>query len=59
MLETDKRNAQVAARLLVAFKTWRTLEAGRQALAEENLRRIAATPDLSADVRDIVTRSLA
>ncbi len=59
VLETDKRNAQVAARLLVAFKTWRTLESGRRALAEENLRRIAATPDLSADVRDIVTRSLA
>jgi len=59
VLETDKRNAQVAARLLVAFKTWRTLEAGRRSLAEENLRRIAATPGLSADVRDIVTRSLA
>ena len=59
VLETDKRNAQVAARLLVAFKTWRTLEAGRRALAEENLRRIAATAELSPDVRDIVTRSLA
>jgi aminopeptidase N len=59
VLETDKRNAQVAARLLVAFKTWRTLEAGRRALAEEHLRRIAAASELSADVRDIVTRSLA
>ncbi|MFN3888953.1 MAG: aminopeptidase N [Beijerinckiaceae bacterium] len=59
VLETDKRNAQVAARLLVAFKTWRTLEAGRRALAEQNLRRIAGTADLSPDVRDIVTRSLA
>ena len=59
VLETDKRNAQVAARLLVAFKTWRTLEAGRRALAEQSLRRITGTEDLSADVRDIVTRSLA
>jgi aminopeptidase N len=59
VLETDKRNAQVAARLLVAFKTWRTLEAGRRALAEQSLRRIAAASELSADVRDIVTRSLA
>jgi aminopeptidase N len=59
VLETDKRNAQVAARLLVAFKTWRTLEAGRRALAERALRRVADTPELSADVRDIVTRSLA
>ena len=59
VLDTDKRNAQVAARLLVAFKTWRTLESGRRALAEESLRQIAAAPELSADVRDIVTRSLA
>ena len=59
VLETDSRNAQVAARLLVAFKTWRTLEPGRRALAEMNLRRIARVSELSADVRDIVTRSLA
>ncbi len=59
VLETDSRNAQVAARLLVAFKTWRALEPGRRALAEANLRRIANVNELSADVRDIITRSLA
>ncbi|MDB5569047.1 MAG: pepN [Hyphomicrobiales bacterium] len=59
VLDVDGRNAQVAARMLVAFKTWRTLEAGRQALAEAQLRRIANQQSLSPDVRDIVTRSLA
>jgi aminopeptidase N len=59
VLETDARNPQVAARLLVAFKAWRSLESGRKALAEAQLRRIAARETLSADVRDIVTRSLA
>jgi aminopeptidase N len=58
-LKTDARNPQVAARLLVAFKAWRNLESGRRALAEAQLRRIAAQESLSADVRDIVTRSLA
>jgi aminopeptidase N len=54
----DSRNAQIAARLLVAFKTWRSLEPGRRAHAEAQLLRIAGQETLSADVRDIVTRSL-
>jgi aminopeptidase N len=55
----DARNPQVAARLLVAFKSWRNLEAGRRAKAEAALRRIQAIAQLSPDVRDIVERSLA
>jgi aminopeptidase N len=58
VLEMDGRNAQIAARLLVAFKAWRSLEPGRKALAEAQLQRIAARVQLSPDVRDIVTRSL-
>ena len=58
VLEMDSRNAQIAARLLVAFKTWRSLEPGRRAHAEAQLLRIAGQETLSADVRDIVTRSL-
>ncbi|ACK49175.1 aminopeptidase N [Methylocella silvestris BL2] len=54
----DPKNPQVAARLLSAFKSWRTLEPGRKALAEAALRRIAVRDVLSADVRDIVDRSL-
>jgi aminopeptidase N len=58
VLEMDSRNAQIAARLLVAFKTWRSLEPGRRAHAEAQLLRIGGQETLSADVRDIVTRSL-
>lgn len=55
----DKRNPQTAARLLVNFRSWRTLEPGRRALAERSLQEIDAVPDLSADLRDIVARMLA
>ena len=54
----DPTNPQIAARLLTAMRSWRTLEAVRRGLAEATLRRIAAQPSLSPDVRDIVTRSL-
>jgi aminopeptidase N len=57
--ELDSRNPQVAARLLGAFRTWRSMEAGRRAHAEAALKRVAAQQGLSADVRDIVDRSLA
>jgi aminopeptidase N len=58
VLALDERNAQVAARLMGAFKSWRTFEAGRRSHAEAALRRIAAA-SLSRDVADIVARSLA
>jgi aminopeptidase N len=59
VLDIDKRNAQVAARLLVAFRSWKGLEPVRRSKANAALQRIAAANNLSADVRDIVTRSLA
>jgi aminopeptidase N len=59
VLALDGRNPQVASRLMTAFKSWRALEPGRRAKAEAELRRVAATPSLSTDVRDIVERSLA
>ena len=55
----DPKNPQVAARLLGAFRSWRTLEPRRRTLAEAALRRVAAVEQLSSDVRDIVERSLA
>ncbi len=55
----DHTNPQVAARLLAAFKSWRALESKRRGLAEAALRRVAEVNDLSADVKDIVERSLA
>ncbi len=58
VLTLDPTNPQVAARLLTALRSWRSLEPVRQAKAEAVLRRIVGQPDLSTDVRDIVTRSL-
>jgi aminopeptidase N len=59
VLALDGKNAQVAAGLLTAFKSWRALEAVRRAKAEAALRRVAAQSSLSRDVTDIVQRTLA
>jgi len=49
----------VAARMLSAFRTWRSFESNRRTQAGEVLRRISDASSLSADVADIVVRSLA
>ncbi len=59
VIELDAINPQIAARMLGAFRSWRTLEAGRRALAEGALRRIAKTPQLSRDATEIVIKTLA
>src|SRR5713226_3170501 len=59
VLKLDPRNPQLAARLLSALKSWRVLEAGRRALAQAALRRVAGEPSLSRDSSDIVQRALA
>ncbi len=59
VLSLDPKNPQLAARLATAFRTWRTLESGRRALAEAALNRIKAAPELSRDLADIVERALA
>ena len=58
MLALDTANPQVAARLLTAFGTWKTMEPQRRGRAEAALRRIAERTGLSPDVADIVLRSL-
>ena len=58
VLTLDRINPQVAARLLSAFRSWRSLEPRRRAYAEAELKRVAATPGLSRDVADIAARSL-
>jgi aminopeptidase N len=59
VLALDAKNPQVAARLATAFRTWRTLEAGRRGKAQAALTRIKAAPGLSRDLADIVERALA
>jgi aminopeptidase N len=59
VLALDPKNPQLAARLAVVFRTWRTLEQGRRGKAETALARIKTAPKLSRDVGDIVERALA
>ena len=54
----DKDNPQVAARLLSAFRSWRTLEAIRRGKAETALRSLNESANLSVDVSDILIRTL-
>ena len=58
VLELDRINAQVAARLLSSFKSWRLLETGRRDRARAALESVAAKGALSADVADIALRAL-
>lgn len=59
VLEVEKRNPQVAARLATAMRSWRSLEPVRQEKARQALARLASARNLSADLRDIVERTLA
>jgi len=59
VIALDRSNPQVASRLLGSFKSWRMLEPGRKALAEQALAMVARTPNLSRDVSDIAERALA
>ncbi|MEQ1652115.1 MAG: aminopeptidase N [Hyphomicrobium sp.] len=58
VLEVDKLNPQVAARLLGAFRSYRALEPKRHALAMAALQKVAATPSISRDLREIVSRMI-
>ena len=59
VLAVEKRNPQVAARLATALRSWRSLEPVRQEKAREALLKLAGAEELSADLRDIVERTLA
>ena len=59
IVAADKLNPQVAARLVPAFGRWRRFEPKRSELMRQALERIAATPGLSKDVFEQVTKSLA
>ena len=58
VLKVERTNPQIAARLATAMRSWRSLEPGRQQKAREALLSISRTKDLSADLRDIVERTL-
>jgi aminopeptidase N len=58
VLELDRFNPQVAARLLSAFRSWKMLEPQRRRLAKKTLGHIAKTKPLSPDVVEIVGKML-
>ena len=59
VLELDAINPQVAARLARGLDRWKKLAEPYRAGAREALVRVAAKPDLSNDVREVITRALA
>ncbi|MEM7398971.1 MAG: aminopeptidase N [Pseudomonadota bacterium] len=56
-LKIDGFNPHVAARLLGAFESWKTLEPGRQSHAKQALQGLAGEK-LSTDAYEIVTKTL-
>ncbi|MFT5638893.1 MAG: aminopeptidase N, partial [Paracoccaceae bacterium] len=54
----DPLNPQTTARLSSVFDTWQRYDASRQELMKTELRRIAATPNLSTDTAEMVGRIL-
>jgi aminopeptidase N len=59
VIELDAFNPQVAARLARALDRWKKLAEPYRSAAREAIARVAAKPDLSNDVREVVTRALA
>jgi aminopeptidase N len=59
VLELDRFNPEVAARLARGFDRWRKFDGGRQAYARAQLERIRDAQGLSRAVAEIVTKALA
>ena len=58
LLALDKKNPQIAARLLTPLTRWRKFEPGCRERMRKALERIKAAPGLSGDVFEVVTKSL-
>lgn len=59
VMELDTINPQVAARLARALDRWKKLAEPYRNAAREAIARVAAKPDLSNDVREVVSHALA
>jgi aminopeptidase N len=59
VMALDSINPQVAARLARALDRWKKLAEPLRSAAGEAIARVAAKPDLSNDVREVVSRALA
>ncbi len=58
ILQLDAINPQVAARMTTAFRSWRLMNEVRRRAARDNLKRIVAQPNLSADTFEIASKTL-
>jgi aminopeptidase N len=56
IIDIDKRNPQVAARILTSMRSWRSLEEVRAGHARYALLMIDQSGPLSTDVRDLIDR---
>ena len=55
----DRTNPQLAATIAGAFNLWQRFAEPRRGLMRQSLERIARTRNLSPDVSEVVTRTLA
>jgi aminopeptidase N len=56
LIRLDPVNPQTTARMCSAYQTWRRYDAGRQEKIAAQLDRILATPDLSRDTTEMLSR---
>lgn len=55
----DRNNPQTATRLMGAFRLWRRFDERRQSLMKNALEEIARTPNLSNDLYEVTSKTLA
>lgn len=58
VLEVDRRNPQVAARLMGAFGQWRTFDDHRQSLMKAEVSRILKQPGMSSNILELASKML-
>jgi aminopeptidase N len=59
ILELDRINPSIAARLVQVMARWKRFEESRRELMQQELQRILQNKDLSKDTFEVVTKSLA
>jgi aminopeptidase N len=58
IIKLNTINPQVAARMATGFRSWALYDQQRRLHATEHMKRILATPALSSDVFEIISRTL-
>ncbi|HSW68894.1 MAG TPA: aminopeptidase N [Gammaproteobacteria bacterium] len=58
VLQLNALNPQIAARMIKPLTTWKRYDSARQQLMREQLEILSKNPKLSADVFELVTKSL-